>query len=64
VKTVGFKNVIDDDKRPNGTHVKLASAKDYKSLPNAEPKDLINDKKVHIKGIPQLLLVGMEKRNP
>ncbi|KAH0947033.1 hypothetical protein HN011_011048 [Eciton burchellii] len=49
VKTVGFKNVIDDDKRPNGTHVKLASAKDYKSLPNAEPKDLINDKKVHIK---------------
>jgi len=52
VKTVGFKNVIDDDKRPNGTHVKLA--KDYKPLPNAEPKDLINDKKVHIKGTLQL----------
>lgn len=51
VKTVGFKNVMDDDKRPNGTHVKVPSTKEYKPLPNAEPKDLINDKKVHIKGI-------------
>lgn len=50
VKTVGFKNVMDDDKRPNGTHVKVPSAKEYKPLPNAEPKDLMNDKKVHIKG--------------
>lgn len=50
VKTIGFKNVIDDDKRPNGTHVKVPGAKEYKPLPNAEPKDLINDKKVHIKG--------------
>ncbi|XP_012223178.1 axotactin isoform X2 [Linepithema humile] len=48
VKTVGFKNV-DDDKRPNGTHVKVPSAKEYKPLPNTDPKDLINDKKVHIK---------------
>ncbi|XP_011690893.1 PREDICTED: uncharacterized protein LOC105451879 isoform X4 [Wasmannia auropunctata] len=49
VKTVGFKNVMDDDKRPNGTHVKVSNAKEYKSLPNTEPKDLMNDKKVHIK---------------
>lgn len=48
VKTVGFK--MDDDKRPNGTHVKVPSTKEYKALPNTEPKDLINDKKVHIKG--------------
>ncbi|XP_020291708.1 uncharacterized protein LOC109858643 isoform X3 [Pseudomyrmex gracilis] len=47
VKTVGFK--MDDDKRPNGTHVKVPSTKEYKPLPNTEPKDLINDKKVHIK---------------
>lgn len=51
VKAVGFKNVMDDDKRPNGTHVKAPGAKEYKPLPNTEPKDLINDKKVHIKGI-------------
>lgn len=50
VKTIGFKNVIDDDKRPNGTHVKVPNAKEYKPLPNTEPKDLMNDKKVHIKG--------------
>ncbi|KAL6432320.1 hypothetical protein ACFW04_006749 [Cataglyphis niger] len=49
VKAIGFKNVIDDDKRPNGTHMKVPGAKEYKPLPNAEPKDLINDKKVHIK---------------
>ncbi|XP_014478317.1 PREDICTED: uncharacterized protein LOC106746323 isoform X2 [Dinoponera quadriceps] len=50
VKTVGFKNVMDDDKRPNGTHVKVPSAKEYKPLPNTDqPKDLMNDKKVHIK---------------
>lgn len=49
VKTVGFKNVNEDEKRPNGTHMKPPS-KDYKPLPNAELKDLINDKKVHIKG--------------
>jgi len=50
VKAVGFKNVMDDDKRPNGTHVKVSNAKEYKPLPNTEPKDLMNDKKVHIKG--------------
>ncbi|XP_018305268.1 uncharacterized protein axo isoform X3 [Mycetomoellerius zeteki] len=49
VKAIGFKNVIDDDKRPNGTHVKVSNAKEYKPLPNTEPKDLMNDKKVHIK---------------
>ncbi|XP_071631062.1 axotactin isoform X1 [Temnothorax longispinosus] len=49
VKAVGFKNVMDDDKRPNGTHAKVPNAKEYKPLPNAEPKDLMNDKKVHIK---------------
>lgn len=48
VKTVGFKNVMDDDKRPNGTHVKVPGAKEYKPLPNTED---LNDKKVHIKGI-------------
>ncbi|KMR03921.1 contactin-associated 2 [Lasius niger] len=47
VKTIGFK--MDDDKRPNGTHVKVPGAKEYKPLPNTEPKDLMNDKKVHIK---------------
>ena len=49
VKTVGFKNVTEDEKRPNGTHVK-PPGKEYKPLANAESKDLINDKKVHIKG--------------
>ncbi|XP_011062628.1 PREDICTED: uncharacterized protein LOC105150935 isoform X2 [Acromyrmex echinatior] len=49
VKAVGFKNVMDDDKRPNGTHVKVSNAKEYKPLPNTEPKDLMNDKKIHIK---------------
>lgn len=49
-KTIGFKNVMDDDKRPNGTHVKVPNAKEYKPLPNSEPKDLMNDKKVHTKG--------------
>lgn len=52
VKTIGFKNVMEDDKRPNGTHAKGPSAKEYKPLPNTEPKDLMNDKKVHIKGTP------------
>jgi len=50
VKTIGFKNMMDDDKRPNGTHIKVPNAKEYKPLPNTEPKDLMNDKKVHIKG--------------
>lgn len=49
VKTVGFKSVTEDEKRPNGTHMK-AQSKEYKSLPNAETKDLINDKRVNIKG--------------
>ncbi|XP_070161530.1 axotactin isoform X6 [Polyergus mexicanus] len=49
VKAIGFKNVMDDDKRPNGTHVKAPGAKEYKPLPNTEPKDLMNDKKVHAK---------------
>jgi len=63
VKTVGFKNVTDDDKRPNGTHMKVPSAKEYKPLPNAEPKDLTNDKKVHIKGTRNLFLfVDRSKR--
>lgn len=45
VKTVGFKTIIDDEKRPNGT-------KDYKSVPNSESKnDVANDKKVFIKGL-------------
>ncbi|KAG7199173.1 hypothetical protein KM043_018052 [Ampulex compressa] len=48
VKTVGFKNVAEDDKRPNGTHAKIGG-KEYKALPNTEPKDLLNDKKVYIK---------------
>ncbi|XP_078037835.1 axotactin isoform X3 [Augochlora pura] len=48
VKTVGFKTVTEDEKRPNGTHIKPPS-KEYKPLPNAESKDLINDKRVHIK---------------
>lgn len=56
VKAIGFKNVMDDDKRPNGTHVKVPSAKDYKPLLNTEPKDLTNDKKVHIKGIPTFFI--------
>ncbi|XP_068984202.1 axotactin isoform X5 [Bombus flavifrons] len=47
VKTVGFKNVTEDEKRPNGTH--KSAAKEYKPLANAESKDLINDKRVHIK---------------
>lgn len=49
VKTVGFKNVAEDEKRPNGTHMK-AAVKEYKPLANAETKDLINDKRVHIIG--------------
>lgn len=48
IKTIGFK-ITDDEKRPNGTHMK-ATAKEYKPLPNTEPKELMNDKKVHIKG--------------
>ncbi|XP_061934180.1 axotactin isoform X2 [Apis cerana] len=47
VKTVGFKNVAEDEKRPNGTHMK-AAVKEYKPLANAESKELINDKRVHI----------------
>ncbi|XP_014610839.1 PREDICTED: neurexin-2 isoform X1 [Polistes canadensis] len=47
IKTIGFK-ITDDEKRPNGTHVK-ATAKEYKPIPNTEPKELMNDKKVHIK---------------
>ncbi|XP_043670095.1 neurexin-4 isoform X1 [Vespula pensylvanica] len=47
IKTIGFK-ITDDEKRPNGTHMK-ATAKEYKPLPNTEPKELMNDKKVHIK---------------
>ncbi|KAI4504069.1 hypothetical protein M0802_000540 [Mischocyttarus mexicanus] len=47
IKTIGFK-ITDDEKRPNGTHVK-ATSKEYKPLPNTEPKELMNDKKVHIK---------------
>lgn len=50
VKTVGFKSVMEDDKRPNGTHVKVPG-KEYKPLPNMESKELMNDKKVHIKGV-------------
>lgn len=49
VKTVGFMTVTEEEKRPNGTHVKPA-AKEYKPLANAESKDLVNDKRVHIKG--------------
>lgn len=49
VKTVGFKNVAEDEKRPNGTHMK-AAVKEYKPLANAESKELINDKRVHIIG--------------
>lgn len=49
VKTVGFKNVTEDEKRPNGTHMK-PTVKEYKPVPNVESKDLINDKRVHIKG--------------
>ncbi|XP_015175863.1 PREDICTED: neurexin-2 isoform X7 [Polistes dominula] len=47
IKTIGFK-ITDDEKRPNGTHIK-ATAKEYKPIPNTEPKELMNDKKVHIK---------------
>ncbi|XP_043500080.1 neurexin-2 isoform X5 [Polistes fuscatus] len=47
IKTIGFK-ITDDEKRPNGTHVK-ATTKEYKPIPNTEPKELMNDKKVHIK---------------
>ncbi|KAK2576796.1 hypothetical protein KPH14_005433 [Odynerus spinipes] len=47
IKTIGFK-ITEDDKRPNGTHMKT-TAKEYKPLPNTEPKELMNDKKVHIK---------------
>lgn len=50
VKTVGFKNVAEDEKRPNGTHVKPPPVKEYKPLANSESKDLINDKRVHIIG--------------
>lgn len=47
-KTVGFKNV-DDDKRPNG-HAKNLS-KEYKLVPNAEPKtDMVSDKRISVKG--------------
>lgn len=35
IKSVGFKNV-EDDKRPNGTHKNLG--KEYKQVPNTEPK--------------------------
>ncbi|KAK0082695.1 hypothetical protein PV325_009995 [Microctonus aethiopoides] len=50
VKTVGFKSVIEDEKRPNGTHNAKGLQKDYKPGTNSEPKnDLMNDKKVHIK---------------
>ncbi|XP_074101561.1 axotactin isoform X2 [Cotesia typhae] len=49
VKTVGFKTIIEDEKRPNGTHNKI-SVKEYKSVPNSESKnDVSNDKKVFIK---------------
>ncbi|XP_054010522.1 axotactin isoform X1 [Hylaeus anthracinus] len=47
VKTVGFKNVNEDEMRPNGTHMK--PTKEYKPVPNAESKDSVNDKRVHIK---------------
>ncbi|XP_034947627.1 uncharacterized protein axo isoform X2 [Chelonus insularis] len=48
-KTVGFKTVIEDEKKPNGTHAKGVT-KEYKPLPNSElKKDLVNDKKVNIK---------------
>lgn len=50
VKSVGFKSVNDDDKRPNGIHAKQIS-KDYKPLLSTDLKAEINDKKVHIKGI-------------
>lgn len=50
VKTVGFKTVNEEEKRPNGTHAKVLN-KDYKPVPSTEPKnDLTNDKKVHVKG--------------
>lgn len=50
VKSVGFKSVSDDDKRPNGTHTKPLS-KDYKPLLSTDLKaDIVNDKKVHMKG--------------
>ncbi|XP_051168302.1 axotactin isoform X3 [Leptopilina boulardi] len=48
VKSVGFKSVNDDDKRPNGIHAKQIS-KDYKPLLSTDLKAEINDKKVHIK---------------
>ena len=49
VKSVGFKPVTDDDKRPNGTHKPVS--KDYKPVPNSESKaDIVNDKKGHAKG--------------
>ncbi|CAD6222700.1 GSCOCG00001098001-RA-CDS, partial [Cotesia congregata] len=49
VKTVGFKTITEDEKRPNGTHNKI-SVKEYKSVPNSESKnDVSNDKKVFIK---------------
>lgn len=43
-KSVGFKTNIDDDKRPNGTHVKPPK------IPEPKNEQITNDKKVHIKG--------------
>ncbi|XP_076293920.1 axotactin isoform X4 [Lasioglossum baleicum] len=74
VKTVGFKNVTEDEKRPNGTHIKPPSSKEYKPLSNADSKDLVNDKRVHIKdeesekkellGVNTGIITKPPKRNP
>ena len=50
VKSVGFKAIVVDEKRPNGTHAKPIP-KDYKPVSNTEV-DLINGKKVLGKGEP------------
>ena len=50
VKSVAFKTVTDDDKRPNGTHAKPLSKEDKPLLNSDSKTDMVNDKKVHMKG--------------